>query len=293
LNIGGSTRISTGAFSVIASVTLGTWKLHCLVTTRTTGGSGTQIANCQFVASGTTLTAGDVAPMQTSSTWTIDTTVGEAIDLTAAWDATTGSPTISSSNVAAWIPGAPVTSVNGSTGAVTTTAPGMVLVEEHTAASSSTLNFTTGITSTYDDYDFRCTNLVPSTNNVSFFIRVSTNGGSTYDSSAIYDLNFVNAQNGTITGGQNTNQTGFGFVGGVSTTANYSLSCVVRLSNPLSASLYKMVNANCNYFNTSGNLYMNFDTAFYKSTTAVNAFQAFFDSGTISSGVCRLYGLSH
>jgi hypothetical protein len=121
LNIGGSTRISTGAITVIPSVSLGVWKLHCLVTTRTTGMSGTQIANCQFVASGTTLTAGDVAPMQTSSTWTIDTTVGQAIDLTAAWDATTGSPTISSSNVAAWIPGAPVTSVNGLTGAVTVT----------------------------------------------------------------------------------------------------------------------------------------------------------------------------
>ena len=119
LNIGGSTRITTAAFTVIPSVTLGVWKFHCGVTTRTTGAGGTQIANCQFVASGTTLTAGDVAPLQTSATWTIDTTVGEAIDLTAAWDSTTGTPTISCSNIAAWIPGAPVTSVNGLTGAVT------------------------------------------------------------------------------------------------------------------------------------------------------------------------------
>jgi hypothetical protein len=94
-----------------------------VVTTRTAGSSGTQIANCIFEGTGATLTPGE-APMQTSSAWTIDTTATKVIDLVATWSTATGAPTITSTNVAAWIPGAPVTSVNGMTGAVTVSGGG-------------------------------------------------------------------------------------------------------------------------------------------------------------------------
>lgn len=118
LNIGGTSRITTGAVVQLASVTTGVWRIRCIVTTRTTGGSGTQIANCIYEGTGATLTAGE-APLQTSSTWTIDTTATQALDLVATWSTTVGAPTITSTNIAAWIPGAPVSSVNGQTGAVT------------------------------------------------------------------------------------------------------------------------------------------------------------------------------
>jgi len=117
LSVGGTNRITTGAVVQIASVTNGVWRVRCMVTTRTAGASGTQIANCIWEGTGISLTPGE-SPMQTSSTWTIDTTATQAIDLLATWSTTTGAPTITSTNVAAWIPGAPVTSVAGLTGAV-------------------------------------------------------------------------------------------------------------------------------------------------------------------------------
>lgn len=125
LLIGGTIRITTGAVVQIASVTTGVWRLSCLLTTRATGVSGTQIANCIFEGTGSTLTAGE-APLRTTSTWTIDTTAGQAVDLQATWSTATGSPSITATNIVAWIPGAPVTSVtinNGSpsTGAVNIT----------------------------------------------------------------------------------------------------------------------------------------------------------------------------
>jgi hypothetical protein len=116
LFIGGSARISTGAVTM-PSATLGTWQLRCGVTTRTAGVSGTQIANCVFLPTGTSA-LGTGFPMQTSATWTVDTTATLAVDLKATWDSTTGAPTITGSNIAAWIPGAPVTSVGGQVGAV-------------------------------------------------------------------------------------------------------------------------------------------------------------------------------
>jgi hypothetical protein len=120
LNIGGSTRITTGAVTVLPSVTNGVWRLRCVVTTRTAGSSGTQIANCIFETAPSSLSVltPAAASMQSSSTWTVDTTGTIAIDLQAAWDSTTGAPSITATNVGAWIPGAPVTSVFGQTGAV-------------------------------------------------------------------------------------------------------------------------------------------------------------------------------
>lgn len=120
LKIGGTTRITTGAVVQIASVTNGVWQLSCDVTTRTTGASGTQIANCIYSGTGATITPGE-APMFTSSAWTIDTTATEAIDLQATWSTATGAPTITSTNISANIPGAPVSSVNTKTGAVALT----------------------------------------------------------------------------------------------------------------------------------------------------------------------------
>lgn len=117
LKIGGTARVSTGAVVQIASVTTGTWRLNCIVTTRTAGAGGTQIANCTFEETGPTLTPGE-SPMQTSSAWSIDTTATQAIDIAATWSTATGAPTITSTNVAAWIPGAPVTSVFTLTGAI-------------------------------------------------------------------------------------------------------------------------------------------------------------------------------
>lgn len=117
LLIGGSVRITTGAVVQLASVTTGVWRLRCMVTTRTAGASGTQIANCIFEGTGSTLTPAEAA-MQTSSTWTMDTTATKVIDIQATWSTATGSPTITATNVAAWIPGAPVTSVFGQTGVV-------------------------------------------------------------------------------------------------------------------------------------------------------------------------------
>src|ERR1035437_3292300 len=76
-------------------------------------------------------------------------------------------------------------------------AAGLVLLESHTASSSVSLDFTTrnasgqsGATfqSDFDEYEIHFVNLVPATNNVEFRIRMSTNGGSTFDAGANYDV---------------------------------------------------------------------------------------------------------
>jgi len=123
LNIAGSTRVTTGAITPMGNVTNGAWRVNCGITTRTTGSSGTQIANCIFDMTGSSasvLTPADGA-MAATAAWIIDTTSAQALDLQAAWSSTAGSPSITGTNIAAWVPGAPVTSINSATGAVTIT----------------------------------------------------------------------------------------------------------------------------------------------------------------------------
>ena len=103
-----------------------------------------------------------------------------------------GSGTVTSVAVAVptilTVSGSPVTTAGTITLALSTGAGAIMgqLLEEHTASSSATLDFTTAITSAYDIYQFEFINIIPATNGALFNMRVSTDGGSTYDAGANY-----------------------------------------------------------------------------------------------------------
>lgn len=169
----------------------------------------------------------------------------------------------------------------------------LVLVEEHTASSSSSLDFTTGITSTYDDYMFEIVNLVPASNAVDLQMLMSTNGGSTYDAGANYGslmffftFNFSSANVGGVSG-----QNQITLYHSAGTTAHYSIGGVGRIFNPGSAD-YKNVMFDAVGMSSDGNPYRNNVLGVYIITTAVNAFRIKFNSGNIASGNIRLYGVA-
>ena len=56
----------------------------------------------------------------------------------------------------------------------------MTLLSTQTASGSSTLSFTSGIDSTYDEYVFRFYDFNPATDAQSLTFQASTNGGSSY-----------------------------------------------------------------------------------------------------------------
>ena len=80
----------------------------------------------------------------------------------------------------------------GATGPVGATGSGggggaLVLLEEHTASSSASLAFTSWYSASYDEYMIEFVNVIPATNNVGLAVNFSVNGGSSYDTSTIYD----------------------------------------------------------------------------------------------------------
>lgn len=177
-------------------------------------------------------------------------------------------------------------------------ASGWVLVEQHTASSSAELDFTTGITSTYDTYVLVLVNIRPATNGANLILEVSTNGGSTYDSGANYASSlFVYRAGGTGFGGSGDSASNIAFsttalTAGVNNGASNGVCGDVLFT--LLSGVFPQFAGKLTYEDNEGTphyLGVNLQGA-YRSTTAVNAFRLKFDSGNVASGVARLYGVA-
>ncbi len=169
-----------------------------------------------------------------------------------------------------------------------------VLVEQHTASTSASLDFTTCISSTYDDYQLEFVNVKLATDGAVPLVRFSTDGGSTYDSGANYNWTgwrFLSSTNGTS--GTNADSS-IHLVLAVnnSASANYSINGTLKLFNPGGA-LYKAFRGQFIDVDTGASAITGTDMGgFYNITTAVNAFQFLANSGNVASGTVRCYGIA-
>ena len=85
--LGSTTIVSTGAFTPSGSLSNQFWRVELFLTCRTTGATGTVIAQGVFQDIDTGITAGlNAYPMLDTTTNTIDTTASQIVDLSADWD---------------------------------------------------------------------------------------------------------------------------------------------------------------------------------------------------------------
>jgi hypothetical protein len=175
----------------------------------------------------------------------------------------------------------------------------MVLLSSQTASSSASISFTTGIDSTYKEYQFYFINMHPATNGVEFQFNMSTDGGSSYNV-AKTTTTFEASQNEA---GSSTNLTyqagddlaqGTGFQELSDGIGNENDECnagTLTLFNPSSTTYVKHFIATTNMYN-GGDFSVNDFTAGYGNTTsAVNAIQFKMSSGNIDDGIIKLYGV--
>lgn len=159
-----------------------------------------------------------------------------------------------------------------------------VLLATLTANNSSSLIDTTHITSSYKSYELRLLNIVLGTNNAIPEIFVSTNGGSSYDTTS---TNYYGED--MLTAAGSNGQVNFiaGLLGAgwvYKTGTSGSMNGVVRIYNPSNASVYKGFDFTFNMVANapSGN---NGAGSYIGSTAAINAFEFIPSSGTGSSGI--------
>lgn len=185
--------------------------------------------------------------------------------------------------------------VHGTAGVVALTGAqgaGLVMIESKTASASATLDFTTGINSTYDEYLVTFTAMLPATNGTYFMARFSDDGGATFKAGAsdyTYDSLYILSDATTVASGGTTTKLYLSNTIG-NTTADGGLSGEFRLFNPSSSTMKKLLTWLTNSFNTLLGVTIG-GGRFIASNNAVNGIRFFMDSGNITSGTVTLYGV--
>ena len=177
---------------------------------------------------------------------------------------------------------------------------GLNLISTQTASSSATIDFTSGIDSTYKEYIFKFYDIHPQTDDKHFHFNMSIDGGSNYNVTKTTTFHEgYHKEDGSDSGlqyntyvdlAQSTDFQPLAYnVGGDS---DESCSGTLHLFDPSNTTFVKHYISRFNAYN-SGNYSVDQYSAGYGNTTsAVNAVQFKFVSGNIDAGVIKLYGVS-
>lgn len=166
---------------------------------------------------------------------------------------------------------------------------GLPTLETHTASASASLNFTTCITGSYHNYRIFFDNLVPASSG-DILIRLSANGGSTYDSTsshykvASYWSDWALATNGNTT--PNSTATGWSMTGNnsQSTTGGTGISGWIEFSDVDQGTGFVPASGNMSYRNNSSVDDIQLMLNLRYVNNAFNAFQVISAGGNLTSG---------
>jgi hypothetical protein len=176
----------------------------------------------------------------------------------------------------------------------------MVLISSQTASNSASISFTTGINSTYKEYQFWFIDIHARTGNIFFEFNTSTDSGSNYNvtkTSTFFNSYHNEADNSTFLGydpnydlAQSTSFQSLMY--NSSDDADSSLAGTLTLFNPSSTTYVKhYISRISNHAVSSTNFAHDVYTAGYNNTTsAINAVQFKMSSGNFD-GTILMYGI--
>lgn len=188
-----------------------------------------------------------------------------------------------------------VSSVAGLTGAVP---GGLVLQEQHAASGATELDFTTCVSSSYDDYELDLLNMTASTSTAILYWQAYANGA--YDTGSNYQWGIPNlALLSSQSAGANGSSSDAGILLGVDnhgllSTATPALQVSLRMYNLNTAGSYATIaGQGVSVQEQNGIQYLIQPAGVYKvSTYAVTAFRLKLSGSGTFSGTARCYGIA-
>jgi len=195
--------------------------------------------------------------------------------------------------------------VNNSLSAITSLPSGISggalnLISTQTASASATIDFTSGIDSTYDSYVFKFINIHPATNNVDFTFNGSTDGGSNYNvtKTTTYIEAYHNESdtttsleyNGTQDLAQSTSAQKIAVQ--IGSENDESFSGTLSLFNPSSTTFVKHFISNINEYHNQDFTLQALVGGYLNTTSTINAVRFQMTSGNIDDGIIKMYGVS-
>ena len=178
----------------------------------------------------------------------------------------------------------------------------MTLISEQTASSSATIDFTSGIDSTYDSYVFKFINIHASTNASSFSFQADTGTNTSYNQTmtttafrANHAEELPDSAGGVSYRGGNDQAQGTSFQEisqPVSNDNDSGISGQLKIFSPSSSIFVKHFISETNTAQASPGSYAHYCAGYFNTTTPLTRFQFKMSSGNIDSGVIKLYGIS-
>jgi len=176
----------------------------------------------------------------------------------------------------------------------------LVLLSTQTASSSASIEFTSGIDSTYDSYVFKFIDIHPATNDADFSFNLSSDGGSNYNviktSTFFWSYHSEADESGLIYVPANdlAQSTGEQILFGNAGLANDNDGCfagTLQIFNPSSTTFVKHYISEHNGMHHQ-DISVNGRSAGYANTTsAINAIRFKMHTGNIDDGIIKMYGV--
>jgi hypothetical protein len=183
----------------------------------------------------------------------------------------------------------------------TTTGLGnLVFISRSTASSSSSLSITSNINSTYKEYIFFFNNMHPATNDTSFNVNFSIDGGSNYNVTktttyfrSVHDEADSYTAVAYETGRDLAQGTGYqNLSSGIDADDDGSVSGYLHLFDPSNTTSVKHFISVTNAMVHSSYTMQDFCAGYGNTTSAINAIDFKMTSGNIDSGTIDLYGVN-
>ena len=174
-----------------------------------------------------------------------------------------------------------------------TTTLGWNLIDTKTASASATIDFTSGLSTNYNNYAIKISNLTPVTDNTTLYMRVSQ---STVFLSGATDYGWLAHAWGVISIDQTSvsaSTAQIAIAGGLINTSGRVLEATITFGHPAETNGYKNFMHDSTYSVTgTDELSRNVGVGrFQKNTTPIDGIRFLMSSGNISVGTFSLYGL--
>jgi hypothetical protein len=175
----------------------------------------------------------------------------------------------------------------------------LTLISTHTASASATIDITSGITSTYDSYEFHFVNMHPATDLAHFQFQVNAAGQSGFNE--VITSSFFISYNRENDAGSNlayetfydqNNQTAYQILAvGIGNDNDESTSGVLKLYSPSSTTF--MTHFTARKVHTQGTGYQQYDfiSGYINTTAAIDEISFKMHNGNTDAGVIKMFGV--
>ena len=172
------------------------------------------------------------------------------------------------------------------------------LISTSTASNSSSIDITSGIDSTYDEYMFVFTDIGPATDNVNFTFQVNAAGASGYNetiTSSFYRAYHQEDDSAAVLGYQGSYDQAEGtgaqaLMYGIGNGGDESGAGTLWLFNPSNTTYVKHFQSVCNSYNDTDYTINHYGAGYINTTTAIDDIQFKFSSGNFD-GTIKMYGV--